>query len=173
MSLLKHRKIEEINVTDLCKKAGVNRSTFYAHYIDIYDAYEKLEIGMVNSLFDEVIRELGSPTGKGGSSTYDLVLKSLETTLSHKELCELLIRSQNSSLVTHIIERSIDWCLKRYEHYSSGHDPHYRDHYLMMISGTIVLWYRWIISGFDQPKEEIATAISSFINHNVSAIWNS
>ena len=36
------KKINEISVTDICKETGLNRSTFYANYIDIYDLADKL-----------------------------------------------------------------------------------------------------------------------------------
>ena len=31
--LLKQKPIQRITVKELCQKAGVNRSTFYAHYV--------------------------------------------------------------------------------------------------------------------------------------------
>ena len=35
--LLREKPIQRIAVKELCQEAGVNRSTFYAHYQDIYD----------------------------------------------------------------------------------------------------------------------------------------
>lgn len=35
--MMKTKRLEEINVTVLCKKCGVHRQTFYYHYQDIYD----------------------------------------------------------------------------------------------------------------------------------------
>ncbi len=53
--MLQTKEISQISVSDICKKAEVNRSTFYANYIDIYDLADtirdKLEIE-VNSLYD-------------------------------------------------------------------------------------------------------------------------
>ena len=47
IELLQTRQVKEISVSDLVKATGLNRSTFYANYIDIFDlAYksrEKLE----------------------------------------------------------------------------------------------------------------------------------
>ncbi|MGN1095211.1 MAG: TetR/AcrR family transcriptional regulator [Eubacteriales bacterium] len=34
---IQEKEINKITVTDICNKAGVNRTTFYANYIDIYD----------------------------------------------------------------------------------------------------------------------------------------
>ena len=43
LSLLQEKPVEKITVTALCAKADINRSTFYAHYLDVYDLKEKLE----------------------------------------------------------------------------------------------------------------------------------
>ena len=41
IELLQTRQINEITVSDLIKITGLNRSTFYANYIDIYDLADK------------------------------------------------------------------------------------------------------------------------------------
>ena len=41
IELLQVRQINEITVSDLIKITGLNRSTFYANYIDIYDLADK------------------------------------------------------------------------------------------------------------------------------------
>ncbi len=37
LQLIQDKELEKINVTDIVKLAKINRSTFYANYIDIYD----------------------------------------------------------------------------------------------------------------------------------------
>ena len=41
ISLLEKKDIEFITVTEITKKAGVNRSTFYLHYENIYELLEE------------------------------------------------------------------------------------------------------------------------------------
>ncbi len=41
VELLQTREINEITVSDIIKNAGLNRSTFYANYIDIFDLADK------------------------------------------------------------------------------------------------------------------------------------
>ena len=41
--LLKEKKFEKITVTDIVKKADVNRSTFYAHYPDVMGVVEEIQ----------------------------------------------------------------------------------------------------------------------------------
>lgn len=52
IQLLQTKEINEINVTDLVKKAGINRSTFYVNYIDIYDLADKIKEEMFSNLLE-------------------------------------------------------------------------------------------------------------------------
>lgn len=51
VQLLQEREIGEVTVTELCKLAGVNRTTFYANYADIY----ALADAVLKSLEEEVL----------------------------------------------------------------------------------------------------------------------
>ncbi len=42
MQLIQNKDIKNITVTEICVHANVNRSTFYASYLDIYDLIEKI-----------------------------------------------------------------------------------------------------------------------------------
>lgn len=42
IELLQTKEINEIRVSDICKRCGLNRSTFYANFIDIYDLADKV-----------------------------------------------------------------------------------------------------------------------------------
>ncbi len=37
------KPVSKITVREICERAKVNRSTFYAHYLDVYDLFEKVE----------------------------------------------------------------------------------------------------------------------------------
>ncbi len=42
INMLQKKEINQISVTDICKDTGLNRSTFYANFIDIYDLADKM-----------------------------------------------------------------------------------------------------------------------------------
>ncbi|MBE6155367.1 MAG: TetR/AcrR family transcriptional regulator [Firmicutes bacterium] len=43
LQLIQKNNIDEISVSNICQEANVNRSTFYANYIDIYDLAENIK----------------------------------------------------------------------------------------------------------------------------------
>ena len=42
VQLIQTKEISDISVTDICKKTGLNRSTFYANYLDVEDLADKI-----------------------------------------------------------------------------------------------------------------------------------
>ena len=64
VELLQTKELHQISVTDICKISHLNRSTFYANYIDIYDladkVKEKLEFEVRNLYKDEKINKYNS-----------------------------------------------------------------------------------------------------------------
>ncbi len=55
IELLQERELENISVSEIIKKAELNRSTFYANYLDIYDLADKIRdklMAQVNSLYE-------------------------------------------------------------------------------------------------------------------------
>lgn len=53
---MKDKTFEEIKVSDICKKALINRSIFYSHYNDKYE----LLVDFINVLKEEFVNELNS-----------------------------------------------------------------------------------------------------------------
>lgn len=53
LQLIQNEKdIEDITVTEICKLAKVNRTTFYANYIDLYDLVDKIREQMMSDYTD-------------------------------------------------------------------------------------------------------------------------
>lgn len=48
---------EELSVRAICQRAGVNRSTFYLHFSDVYDMMDKFEAAMSRELVAAFSRE--------------------------------------------------------------------------------------------------------------------
>ena len=48
LQLIQKKNLDEISVSTICEIAKLNRSTFYANYLDIYDLVEKIKDKMAN-----------------------------------------------------------------------------------------------------------------------------
>ena len=54
MELRARQPLEKIRIKDLCTLAKVNKSTFYAHYEDIYELSSRLENKLIHVILDSV-----------------------------------------------------------------------------------------------------------------------
>ena len=55
LELLQDRELHEVTVSDLCKRCNLNRSTFYANYMDVYDLADRVREHLeeeVNRLYE-------------------------------------------------------------------------------------------------------------------------
>ncbi|GFZ27387.1 TetR/AcrR family transcriptional regulator [Lactobacillus corticis] len=56
IKLLTEKSIDQLKVTQICKLAGINRSTFYANYEDIYEMVDQLRQDIIDQ-YQEKIKE--------------------------------------------------------------------------------------------------------------------
>ena len=50
--MLNTKDIRDITIIELCKEAGINKSTFYLHYKDIYECSEEFIAQIVSPIVD-------------------------------------------------------------------------------------------------------------------------
>ena len=67
--LLQEIDAEKITVTSICKRAEINRATFYKHYLDVEDLKDKLQ--------DEAIKSLSKGMEETNASAIDLITNIL------------------------------------------------------------------------------------------------
>ena len=53
---LREKPASRISVTQICKEAGINRTTFYKHYLDVFDLLDKTERELQTSFREAVGR---------------------------------------------------------------------------------------------------------------------
>ena len=71
LSLLKDRDYADITVTDICRRAEINRGTFYLHYSNISQVLDELfddAIGSTNNVLDQI----GCGTGEDEKCAYPM-----------------------------------------------------------------------------------------------------
>lgn len=56
MEFLKDRDISQIKVSAICEQANINRSTFYANYVDVYDLADKIR-GKLKDQVDRLLEQ--------------------------------------------------------------------------------------------------------------------
>ncbi|EHJ52088.1 TetR/AcrR family transcriptional regulator [Streptococcus macacae] len=102
--LLKRKTFEEISVTAICREAGINRGTFYLHYLDKYDMMDKLKNETISELFNIITEDMTELSP-------ELIKASLDYIYSDHEFFMVLADSTYVNLpqsIRHFVSAVID-----------------------------------------------------------------
>lgn len=144
MDLLQEMELREIAVADLCKRCGLNRSTFYANYLDIFDMAEK-----VRKRLEEEVVFLFDPENISGSDYLNLFRHMRENRLRYLTYFRLGGSRYDAERYDRgLAQRYFD---QRYVHY----------HMEFFRGGFDAIVKMWLDNGCRETPEEMAEIISS------------
>ena len=141
INLLKEKTFEEIKVSDICQKALVNRSTFYAHFNDKYELF----MSLINSLKESLQTELKSIEE---TNLKDYYLKMIEVFLNHIEGKEQIYKSilinNRSSIIMDMIYDTITEDINQKVTKNDKDVPNeiFTAYYLGAIVNTGIEWFK-------------------------------
>ncbi len=150
LELLEERPLEKITVTDVCKLADVNRSTFYANYVDIQQLLREIE--------DDIIMQIPVssefPNVNMDMKFLDMLEDFFLYVKEHGRLFKILIVQSNDSVFN---RRLVDAAMERY-HINADVDDTLisRYKYIYRINGVIGLIKEWIDSDFPIDERSFA-----------------
>lgn len=158
VELIQDKEINEITVTDICKIANLNRSTFYANYLDVYDLAdkirEKLEIE-VDHLYQE------EKENNYNSNNFLKLFKNInENQIFYRTYFKL-----NMDKNTKISQYEYDYHLakKKYD------GKHIEYHIEFFMAGFNAIIKRWLNNGCKETPEEMNEIImSEYKNKNIN-----
>ncbi|MGI6362087.1 MAG: TetR-like C-terminal domain-containing protein [Bacillota bacterium] len=157
MELMKNKPITKITITELCKKADINRSTFYAHYTDQHDLLRKIEDDTLLWLKDAIVNVLGK-TDK--SETIAVMEKICQYFVENSQHLQILMSEQGDvdfqkELFILIYEQcGIASSILTY----TGLDID-EDYFIFIINGSVGLMHHWLRNGFTKSAKEMAETI--------------
>ncbi len=148
IEFLQTKSLNQITVSDICKKAELNRSTFYANYIDIYDLADKIREHIESEIKDIYQDEY---TNKFNSNNYLKLFRHIKNNqLFYKTYFKLGYDSDYKILMydTHQAEKYFD------NKYINYHIEFFRN-------GLNAIIKRWLENDCLETPEEIAAIIQS------------
>ena len=154
--LLAEKELRKVTVQEIADKADVNRVTFYKHYLDVYDLYDKVEqdvlveMGLLMLSLEEI------PTDKFFSDLLDYVDDNRSIfKLVFCENCPGQLRRKFSTLIERLFRKmSAEMTDSDLNDKSLEYKNCYRS------QGCIAVIERWVNSGFEVEKGMIAKTLS-------------
>lgn len=164
--LMKEKGFHSITVSDITRKAGINRGTFYLHYVDKYDLLEKLEEKLFNDLTEILLRKYDNHFDKPKEIIpYQAILNALYYVKNDFEFIQVLI-SENGDMsfinrFKELLQESmVEGILKTgiLNYSKKGLPEDYANEILLSSTAAIILL--WIRKGGIESPEEIAKIVN-------------
>ncbi|BCN29182.1 TetR/AcrR family transcriptional regulator [Anaeromicropila herbilytica] len=97
LEMLRTRNINKISIKELCKIAGINRSTFYNHYGSQYDVLNEIAEEYIKSTSYTIINDMAA-----GRHIDECLTKVLQYMKDNLEFAKLVLDQGNYDLISHI-----------------------------------------------------------------------
>ena len=148
ITLLQTKEINEISVTDICKLAKINRSTFYVNYLDIYDLADKIGQDLEQDVFSLYQEE--RDTNHNSNNFLKLFKHIKDNQIFYKTYFKLKM-DQN------IISQEYDYQLSK-----ELYDDKYIDYHMEFFkAGLNAIIKKWLSNGCKESPEEIESILKS------------
>lgn len=165
MDLLQEKgSVNKISVRELCERAELNRSTFYAHYNEPKDLLEELEGELLDST-EEHLQKIGAENDLGAHKYILSFLKYVKD--NDKPFRTLLIDSYDPEFRTKFMQQSIIQFIENLEITLSSYMEQYV--YSYILNGSMGILLQWIRSDYTAKEEDICELLFSI---NRSALVN-
>ena len=154
--LLQEKNVNKITVTDICKKADINRGTFYSYYNDPFD--------LMRSIEEELIEKMMCAINISGHESLQTMLNGIfNLILENKELCKIIFNEKNGSHVLNstlnsAYEKTIEEQKKRFP---KANETQLEYYFTYITGGTIEIIRKWINEDMKIPSEEVIHILES------------
>lgn len=164
----KNKPVSKITVREICELAQVNRSTFYAHYTDVYDLFEKVEQQIAKMCADTVLSHVQS----GG------IQAAMESVFAfvagYKEFYQLY---KETNRLPHLIEvlsspfkEQLETLQSRDLGYGIPGEMAY--HYRFFTAGVSSILEHWLDTGCQEtPHELFEILVREYGPHSLLNTW--
>ncbi len=162
---LKEKPLSRITVTELCKNADLNRSTYYAHFTDPFDQFAKLKAEMTQGLTDyaAAIDEKNLPADE---KQYRILKAILEYVEKRKETFLVLLSMNGDFNVQYDILNILgEKAFYKKEAVSGKNrdDSMTKDYQFTYIAnGCFGLFYRWLTQEDGISVDQLAHMMADF-----------
>ena len=166
VDLMLEKAVGKISVKELTQKADVNSSTFYLHYLDIYDMLEQMEnefVETIQGFFHDFFTPL--PT----SMPLTLFVNISEWLEQDKEYYVKLLRGSASGYIFEELESRIrdEFLTLLYLIFLDEESLDLRTRVNFTVSGTVGVLRMWVMEGGNISLVELSETIDDILNNGM------
>jgi AcrR family transcriptional regulator len=166
VALMKEKSILDISIREICEKAGVSRSTFYAYYNDQYDLLRQMGEEIVVEMEKIVRPYLGAERKAPSRATTALLEDILQYIINNNNSIQVLLSENgDSGFQKKFFRNGIAYMGQITEviGIQAADEKSARYGFAFLIGGFLTLVQEWLKSGMDMPAPEMAKMLVKFI----------
>lgn len=163
--LIHEKGFEGLTVMEIAREAGINRGTFYTHYIDKYDLMDKLEMETINDLKAILLRpNVGDVNDPLELIPYPLILEALIYVKQDFDFISALAGRggdpQFVAMIKGILSELIESKISQSTELEFKKENLPEDYALeILLSSIVAIILLWIKKGGTESPEDIATMV--------------
>lgn len=163
--LIHEKGFEGLTVMEIAREAGINRGTFYTHYIDKYDLMNKLEMETINDLKAILLRpNVGDVNDPLELIPYPLILEALIYVKQDFDFISALAGPggdpQFVAMIKGILSELIESKISQSTELEFKKENLPEDYALeILLSSIVAIILLWIKKGGTESPEDIATMV--------------
>lgn len=170
VELLNEKDVNQITITDIAKKANINRKTFYNYYTDTYEVMEEIQ----NLVVGAFIKNIGTVEFTNMADFLPEIFVKFTETVNHDlEFYHLLFNTNNRSyFIVKIVDILREHVQKRLEETEQLDLRRFKVAVDLYIPGIISIYMNWFINSYDYSIEELSTLLTDFILNGIQKNWS-
>ena len=141
--LAEKRSVEKVSVRELCEKAELNRSTFYAHYNEPKEVLEEMEDEILDSASD-YLSKIGRANDKNAAVYILSFLRFIKA--NDKQFRILLVDSADDSFRAKFIREAAGRIIDSFDLTFPSSEEQYVYSYILNGSSSVII--QWIRSNY-------------------------
>lgn len=163
LSLLEKKEISRITVRELCELTGINRATFYHHYLDIYDLMEKTERRIQQEFIDSVPEETWKKTRQAYLDPEVLALLIGHFSNYPAFYIQAIRNRQFGAVSTAFQDVWKQHFIPLFQSYGIQNEHNMKYYFDFYLSGALGVIRDWLEDGCQETPAEIAKIIITFL----------
>ena len=169
VELLNEKDMNQITITDIAKKANINRKTFYNYYSDTYEVIEEIQ----NLVVGAFIKNIGTVEFTNMTDFLTEIFVKFTETVNHDlEFYNLLFKTKNRSyFILKIVDILREYVQKRLEETEQLDLRRFKVAVDLYIQGIISVYMNWFTNSYDYSIEELSSLLTGFILNGIQKNW--
>jgi AcrR family transcriptional regulator len=166
LELMKEKPIDKITPTELCRRAEINRNTFYKHYYTTRDLLQEIE----EEFSAQIVESLGAKLHQ--NDTLQLLQQICQIVLDKKEFCKILLSANgDSAFMQDVIMLGKSFILQSWEEMGVQLSEEKMEiAFAFIISGSVAIMRTWAAGDMSIPPQEIAELINRLTLSGISGV---